>query len=170
MEPHLLSSQFCNSDNPLLIWRKRATCWTSLRSWPCRHFFILDAYRDMAHIVTIYFWLFKNIRVSKLTILKVLIHCTQGVNFIDYSNLSFCFTLYLFVLLCHRRRTFKQKSPKNELKLNDLGFLGHSLTALDESKICFVLVLKGFKKALFEIPKTSKFSLTPPAFEIKAKI
>ena len=28
----------------------------------------------------------------------------QGVNSIDYSNLSFCFTLYLFVLLCHRRR------------------------------------------------------------------
>ena len=28
----------------------------------------------------------------------------QGVNSIDYSNLSFCFTLYLFALLCHRKR------------------------------------------------------------------
>ena len=29
------------------------------------------------------------------------IKVSQGVNSKDYSNLSFCFTVYLFVLLCH---------------------------------------------------------------------
>mgnify|MGYP007015798871 CR=1 FL=1 len=32
-----------------------------------------------------------------------LIWSRQGVNSIDYSNLNFCFSLYLFVLLCHRK-------------------------------------------------------------------
>ena len=44
-----------------------------------------------------------------------LVWAEQGINSIDYSNLSFCFTLDLFVLLCHN-------SPKNELKLKWFWF------------------------------------------------
>ena len=39
------------------------------------------------------------------------IKVSQVVNSKDYSNLSFCFTLYLFVLICHRKN-FQTKISK----------------------------------------------------------
>ena len=43
----------------------------------------------------------------------------QGVNSIDYSNLSFCFTLYLFVLLCHKKN-FQTKVSKKRNKIETI--------------------------------------------------
>ena len=50
-----------------------------------------------------YFFERSKQRLSKKTIFGLVTNtaCPQGVNSIDYSNLSFCLTLYLFVLLCH---------------------------------------------------------------------
>ena len=63
---------------------------------------------------------------------------SQGVNSIDYSNLSFCFTLYLFVLLCPK--TFKQTIINSRLgslvaRQKDLFFTTSAFTTFSPADL-----------------------------------